>query len=51
MPVKHLINNAFRWRLSTWVVSDVAVQSSVRTGWCWLLIVLTGELMLPEIKG
>ena len=32
IPVKRLINNIFRWSLRTRVVSDVAVQSSVRTG-------------------
>jgi len=32
------------------VGTDVAVQSSVRTGWWRLLIVFAGELMLPALK-
>ena len=49
-PGKHLISNAFRCSLSTVVITYVAVQSSVRTGWWRLLVVLPSELMLPTIK-
>ena len=51
IPVKRLINNIFRCRFCTWVYSDVAVQSSVRTGFWRLLIVVKGKLMLPVLKG
>ena len=51
LQIKPFIIHFYRRRTNTDLHTFVAVQSSVRTGWWRLLNVLTGELMLPELKG